>query len=95
MVAIVENKQSQNVTLVTVSATDSDSGVKKVSYSLDGTNYQTYSAPFSVDPYRVRKIYAFADDNVANRSGLVEFQLTAPPPIVFWEQGTTNRAVAL
>lgn len=95
LITIAETRQSQNVTVVTVTATDSGSGVKKINYSLDGTNYQTYSAPFSVDPYRVRRIYGFADDNVANRSGLVEFQLTAPPPIVFVEQGTTNRAVAL
>jgi len=95
VVTITENRQSQNVTVVAVTATDSGSGVRRVNYSLDGTNYQAYSAPFSVDPYRVRKIYAFADDNVANRSGLVESQLTAPPPIVFVEQGTTNRAVAL
>lgn len=94
-VTISENRQSQNVTAVTVTATDSGSGVKRINYSLDGTNYQTYSAPFSVDPYRVRKIYAFADDNVANRSGVFEFQLTAPQPLVFVEQGTTNRAVAL
>jgi hypothetical protein len=95
VVTISENSQSQNVTVVTVSATDSASGVKKINYSLDGTNYQTYSAPFSVDPYRTRKIYAFADDNVANRSGLVEFQLTAPPPVVMVEEGAPNRAVAL
>jgi hypothetical protein len=95
IVTIGENPQSPNATVVTVTATDSGSAVKRVIYSLDGTNYQIYSAPFSVDPYRVRKIYSFADDNVANRSGIVEFQLTAPPPVVFVEEGMTNRAVAL
>jgi pimeloyl-ACP methyl ester carboxylesterase len=94
VVTVGENRQ-QTGTVVTITVSDSGSGVKKINYSFDGTNYQTYSAPLIVNPYRVRTIYAFADDNVANRSGLVEFQLTALPPIVFVEQGTTNRAVAL
>jgi len=95
VLTVAENRQSQNVTVVTVSATDVGSSVKKVSYSLDGTNYQTYSGTFSVDPYRTRKIYSFAEDNVGNRSSVIEFQLTATPPFVLVEQGTTNRAVAL
>lgn len=95
VVNVVENRQSQNVTLVSLNAVDSASGIKKINYSLDGITYQAYSGPFSVDPYRVRKVYAFADDNLANRSGILEFELTATPPVIMVVQGTTNRAVAL
>ncbi|HKC64959.1 MAG TPA: DUF4214 domain-containing protein [Pyrinomonadaceae bacterium] len=76
-VSISENRQ-QTGTLVTITSADSGSGVKAVYYSLDGTQYQPYTQPFMVDPYRTPTVYVFADDNVANRSGLVTFQLTAP-----------------
>jgi pimeloyl-ACP methyl ester carboxylesterase len=76
-VSITESRQ-QTGTLITVTATDSGSGVKAVYYSLDGTQFQSYTQPFTVDPYRTPTVYAFADDNVANRSSLTTFQLTAP-----------------
>jgi len=93
-VVLNENRQPSG-TVVTISAGDAGSGVKAIYYSLDGILYQAYLGPLTIDPYRTRTLYAFVDDNVANRSGVVEFQLTAPPLLVFVEQGTTNRAIAL
>jgi triacylglycerol esterase/lipase EstA (alpha/beta hydrolase family) len=59
--------------LVTINAADAVSGVKTAYYSLDGTNFQPYTAPFTVDPFKSPVVYAFADDNVANRSGLITY----------------------
>ena len=60
-----------NAMTVTLTATDSGSGVKAVRYSLDGTTYQPYTGPFQVNVLRTPTLYAFADDNVANRSSLL------------------------
>ncbi len=66
--------------LVTVNSSDSGSGVKATYYSLDGTNFQPYSSPLVIDPRQFPVVYAFADDNVANRSGLVSYVLPIPEP---------------
>jgi hypothetical protein len=44
-------------------------------YSVNGTNYQPYTSPLTIDPSQTPTIYAFADDNVANRSGLLTYPL--------------------
>jgi hypothetical protein len=38
-----------------------------------------YTGPFNVDPYQGLVVYAFADDNVANRSGLVTYYPSTTP----------------
>jgi pimeloyl-ACP methyl ester carboxylesterase len=84
----VSEARQQTGTLVTLGATDSGSGVKALHYSIDGTNYQPYTNPFNVDPYRNPVVYAFADDNVANRSSLTTFQLTAPASALQFSAGS-------
>lgn len=74
----VNELRQQSSTQVTIAASDSESGVKAIYYSTDGSTFQLYTAPFNVDPYKNPVIYTFADDNVANRSSLVTYQLTAP-----------------
>jgi hypothetical protein len=74
----VSETRQQSFTLVTLTASDSESGVKAIYYSADGSSFRPYTTPFNVDPYRNPVIYAFADDNVANRSSLSTYQLTAP-----------------
>ncbi len=54
--------------IVTLTATDSGSGVKAVRYSLDGMTHQPYTGPFQVNVRQAPILYAFADDNIANRS---------------------------
>ncbi|MCP4397958.1 MAG: PEP-CTERM sorting domain-containing protein [bacterium] len=76
--SIATTPQASNL-LVTLSAEDNLSGVKAVYYSVDGVNYQHYTAPFDVDPSQHPVVYADADDNVANRSSLYEFTLTESP----------------
>ncbi len=59
----------------TITATDNASGVKAVYYSLDGKQFQQYTNPLNLDPAQTRNVYAFADDNVANRSGMSKYEL--------------------
>lgn len=62
-------------TRVSISARDSGTGLKSVSYSLDGSQFQAFESIFSIDPAQTPILYAFADDNVANRSS-VEFPVS-------------------
>jgi len=63
-----------NARTVTITATDA-SGVKQIFYSLDGTTFQPYTGPLVVDATQTQFIYTFADDQVANRSGLLMYPL--------------------
>ena len=65
-----------NQVTVTLNVTDDLSGVKQVLYSLDGTHFQPYTAPFTVDATKTPLIYTFADDNAANRAPLYIEQLS-------------------
>jgi hypothetical protein len=59
---------------VTITATDA-SGVQQILYSLDGTTFQPYTGPLVVDATQTQFIYTFADDRIANRSGLLTYPL--------------------
>lgn len=61
---------------VTLDAQDAASGVSSLRYSLDGTTFQEYTTPLMVDPVQTPVVYAFADDNVGNRSAPFELRLT-------------------
>jgi pimeloyl-ACP methyl ester carboxylesterase len=73
----VSATRTADAVTVSLTAQDTGSGVKATYYSLDGVNFTTYTKPFNVDPSRGEVVYAFADDNVANRSGLVIYYPTA------------------
>ena len=53
-----------------------------VRYSLDGQKFQRYTAPLDIDACQERAVYAFADDNVGNRSGVFAYELPILPPDV-------------
>jgi uncharacterized delta-60 repeat protein len=59
--------------LLTMTAQDAGSGVKRLSYSLDGTSFQPYAATLVVDPAQTPYVYAFADDNLGNRSSRIQY----------------------
>jgi hypothetical protein len=59
---------------VNLTAQDSGSGVRRLLYSLDGTHYQPYTSPFQANVVSTPTLYAFADDNVANRRA-IEYSL--------------------
>jgi pimeloyl-ACP methyl ester carboxylesterase len=66
------------ITTVAISASDSGSGVKDLFYSLDGTTFQAYAGALQLDASKNAVVYSFADDNAANRSSLIAFNLPRP-----------------
>jgi hypothetical protein len=65
--------------IVNITSSDADSGIKSTYYSTDGTHFHLYVGPFAVNPYQAPVIYAFADDNVANRSGTITYYPSITP----------------
>jgi hypothetical protein len=66
---------------VTVSASDTESGVDTVEYALDGGAYTAYSAPVSVTDLGSHTVKYRATDKAGNTSpeGSVSFTVVAPP----------------
>lgn len=65
--------------LISIAATDGESGLWRIFYSTDGTSYRLYTEPFAIDPALVPTVYAFADDADGNRSPVVTY---SPAPSV-------------
>jgi pimeloyl-ACP methyl ester carboxylesterase len=61
--------------IITITAEDTNAGLKGIYYSLDGTTFQAYTNPFTVTPSQASYVYAFADDNAGNRSSMVKRRL--------------------
>ncbi|WP_329109495.1 DUF1080 domain-containing protein [Micromonospora sp. NBC_01699] len=66
---------------VTISATDTESGVERVEYSLDGGAYATYTAPVSVSAVGTHTVTYRATDVAGNTSPVQSsaFTVVAPP----------------
>ncbi len=66
---------------VTITATDSETGVKQIRYWLgEDEEAKLYTAPFTIDTAKTPIVYADADDNVANRSSFSEELFDFAPP---------------
>ncbi|MFE7707517.1 OmpL47-type beta-barrel domain-containing protein, partial [Streptomyces sp. NPDC057486] len=67
---------------VTVTASDADSGVAGIEYSLDGASYRSYTAPVGVDAVGRHTLSYRATDKAGNTSTpqSVEFTVVAAPP---------------
>ncbi|MFJ5895408.1 OmpL47-type beta-barrel domain-containing protein, partial [Streptomyces sp. NPDC093064] len=67
---------------VTVSASDTESGVAKIEYSLDGAAYATYSAPVQVSAVGAHTLSYRATDKAGNTSAVksVQFTVVAAQP---------------
>ncbi len=63
--------------VVTLVAADTGSGVHSLLYSLDGTSFYSYTNTLQLDMNQAPILYAFAQDNIANRSSLFEYPLAA------------------
>lgn len=61
--------------LFSISANDALSGVNKIEYSLDGTNYQEYAAPFAIPTKGDVSLKVRATDNVANLTDQFGFRV--------------------
>ncbi|HEX5690485.1 MAG TPA: hypothetical protein VFX76_10815, partial [Roseiflexaceae bacterium] len=55
-----------------VNVSDGGAGVRGVYYSLDGETFQPYTAPLTIDGLQTPNVLLFADDNVANRSSVLD-----------------------
>ncbi|WP_238153885.1 OmpL47-type beta-barrel domain-containing protein [Streptomyces xinghaiensis] len=66
---------------VTVSASDSGSGVERIEYALDGGEFAEYAAPVAVDAVGEHRLVYRAVDRAGNVSAekAVEFTVVAPP----------------
>jgi hypothetical protein len=62
-----------------MSAIDKGVGVKSVFYSLDGLRFTPYEHTLRLSSVQTQTVYAFAEDYVANRSGVVTFDLCEVP----------------
>jgi pimeloyl-ACP methyl ester carboxylesterase len=91
----IDATRQASMAVVTITSSDSGSGVRSTYYSTDGINFQPYSGPLTVNQYQAPAIYAFADDNVGNRSGLVIYRLINPGVPVLVSEANSTRAVAL
>lgn len=67
-------QNTANGKVVSLSATDNLAGVRQIRYSLDGESFSRYSAPIQLG-FAQTKIYAFAEDNNLNRTGIAEFDI--------------------
>ncbi|MCW3845571.1 chitobiase/beta-hexosaminidase C-terminal domain-containing protein, partial [Micromonospora yasonensis] len=65
---------------VTLSATDTESGVAKVEYSLDGGAYATYSAPLTVNQAGQHTVGYRATDKAGNTSSAQQVSFTVVEP---------------
>ena len=84
-----------NIATVSINSEDSGSGIKRTYFSLNGINFQPYTAPFTVSQYQAPTIYSFSDDNVGNRSGLVTHQLINFGVPVLITHSNSVRGIAL
>jgi pimeloyl-ACP methyl ester carboxylesterase len=78
-------------------ATDAGTGVERIMYSINGTTYQLYTGPLTLNPAQTPIVFAFADDKVANRSAVFTFAVTGsstlPLELVLDESNETSAAL--
>jgi hypothetical protein len=71
-VSVTYSRRSSGGRIITVTADDSQSGVKTIYYRVDETgNYHVYNGSFFVSAVSPRIVEVFADDNAGNRSSPV------------------------
>lgn len=63
----ISGTYQQDAVLITITATDTGSGVKSLRYSLDAAHYQSYTEPFTLTFAQSQAAFAYADDNAGNR----------------------------
>lgn len=88
----ISGNAQQSSVLVTIHAQDTESSVESVYYSLDRIHYQRYVDPFPVNPVQTPTVFAFADDNAANRSPLITYAVPQPPTIMAPQNVSFNTA---
>jgi pimeloyl-ACP methyl ester carboxylesterase len=72
-------QQQGSQQLLTLSATDSESGLRQIRYSTDGQHFYPYSNPVSINYGQFQKVYAFAEDNNRNKTGISTINVPLSP----------------
>jgi probable HAF family extracellular repeat protein len=67
---------------IIVNASDTESIVKSVHYSLDGRSFKPYTGPVTVTSAQPVTVHAFADDAAGNRSAPATYTFTPPSDAV-------------
>lgn len=80
-VVAVEEGMREGERFVRLNAADAGAGVSSLLYSTDGVSFQPYAGELVINHPRPAVIYAFAQDNVGNRSTLYTFELKAHPDL--------------
>jgi hypothetical protein len=72
------NQQGSDQVL-TLTAIDSESGLRQIRYSTDGQHFYPYTNPVSINPAQFQRVYAFAEDNNRNKSGIATINVPLSP----------------
>ena len=78
---------------VSISAFDTESGTRKIYYSVNGTSFVEYTQPISVNPALNPRIYSFAEDNAGNRSQIFNQSLFTPTAATVSISGRVSGAI--
>jgi hypothetical protein len=78
---------------VSISAFDTESGTRKIYYSVNGTSFVEYTQPVSVNPALNPRIYSFAEDNAGNRSQIFNQSLFTPTAATVSISGRVSGAI--
>jgi Lecithin:cholesterol acyltransferase/Carboxypeptidase regulatory-like domain len=65
--------------LLTLAATDTESGLRQIRYSTDGQHFYPYTNPVLINPAQFQKVYAFAEDNNRNKTGISTINIPLSP----------------
>lgn len=71
------NEIAQPLRQLVINVSDTSSGVRKIYYSFDGTNFREYLSSIALTRSQSGTIYTFADDNSANRSLITTYIFVA------------------
>jgi pimeloyl-ACP methyl ester carboxylesterase len=65
--------------LLKLTATDAESGLRQIRYSTDGQHFYPYTNPVLINPAQVQRVYAFAEDNNRNKTGISTLNVPLSP----------------
>ncbi len=65
--------------LLTLTSTDNESGLRQIRYSTDGQHFYPYTNPVLINPAQFQRVYAFAEDNNRNKTGISTINVPLSP----------------
>ncbi len=71
--------QQSSQQLLTLTANDTESGVRQIRYSTDGQHFYPYTNPVLINPAQFQRVYAFAEDNNRNKTGISTINVPLSP----------------